>query len=222
MVSDASQMDRTPHRQQTGVTPRPARRSPAQDRSAATVRRINAAAIRLLGRGIPSSRLTTAQIAREAGVSVGALYRFFPDKEALVGALAAERFEAFERALQREITPGLLTANGPALIARLVNATAALLDSYPELRTIVFCCQRHDCETPSLRGQLGQAAIAMIKRHLVEGLGLRDTPELDFRLRLAAEVEGHLLGVALAQRDPRQREAILDETKRLLSTYIFG
>ncbi|MWV24511.1 TetR/AcrR family transcriptional regulator [Methylobacterium sp. 2A] len=222
MASEASRTDRTPTGEPTDADAHPVRRSPTQDRSAATVGRINAAAARLLGRGIPPHRLTTAQIAREAGVSVGALYRFFPDKEALVDALAAERFEAFEAALRQEIAPGLLAANGPALIARLVNAAAAYLEAHPDLRTLVFCSHRDDGETPSLRGHLGQTATAMIKRHLVEGLGMQDTPELDFRLRLAAEVEGHLLGMALAQPDPHQREAILDETKRLLSTYIFG
>lgn len=63
---------------------------PQQDRSRATVDKILAAAdAAIAARG--SASVTTTQIATAAGVSVGALYRFFPDKQAIVAALA-ERY----------------------------------------------------------------------------------------------------------------------------------
>jgi AcrR family transcriptional regulator len=63
------------------------RRRPQQDRSRATVDKILAAAdAAISARG--SGPVTTTQIAAAAGVSVGALYRFFPDKQAIVAALA--------------------------------------------------------------------------------------------------------------------------------------
>jgi AcrR family transcriptional regulator len=222
MRSEDPKLEAMPPLRPTGDAPRSAGRSPVQDRSAATVRKINAAAVRLLGRGIPPCRLTTAQIAREAGVSVGALYRFFPDKETLILALAAERIAAFEATLQREIEPGLPAANGPALIARLVNATASLFAAYPELRTIVYGGQRLDREALPMQGRPGLGAVALIRRHLVEGLGHKVTLDLDLRLRIAAEAADRLIGFALEQQDPQHREAILDELKRLLSGYLFG
>jgi AcrR family transcriptional regulator len=155
-------------------------------------------------------------------VSVGALYRFFPDKETLVLALAAERFEAFEAALQREIEPGLLTANGPALIARLVNAAACLFAAHPELRTIVYDGPELDCGNLPMQGRPGFGAAALLRRHMVEGLGHKVTPDLELRLRVAAEAGDRLIGFAFEQQDPQQREAILDEAKRLLSGYLFG
>ncbi|MGH1572038.1 TetR family transcriptional regulator [Methylobacterium sp. P31] len=222
MASEDLQPEAVPALRPTRDAPRPAGRSPVQDRSAATVRKINAAAVRLLGHGIPPSRLTTAQIAREAGVSVGALYRFFPDKETLILALAAERFAAFEATLQREIEPGLLTANGPALVARLVNATASLFAAHPELLTIVYGGPELDCGNLPMQGRPGLGAAALLRRHMVEGLGHKVTPDLDLRLRVAAEAGDRLIGFAFEQRDPQQREAILDEAKRLLSGYLFG
>src|SRR5580698_4102037 len=60
-----------------------ARRNPMQERSQETVQRIFAGAAKLLGRGLALADVTTAMIATEAGVSVGALYRFFPDKQAI-------------------------------------------------------------------------------------------------------------------------------------------
>lgn len=60
-----------------------ATRSPQQDRSRRTVDRILTAADVLIAEH--GSAVTTTAIASEAGVSVGALYRFFPDKHAEIG-----------------------------------------------------------------------------------------------------------------------------------------
>jgi AcrR family transcriptional regulator len=62
------------------------RRRPVQSRSQATVDIILEATIRvLIGHGF--RRLTTTRVAAVAGVSVGTLYQYFPDKGALVTAL---------------------------------------------------------------------------------------------------------------------------------------
>jgi AcrR family transcriptional regulator len=51
------------------------RRTPLQARSNKTVEEILDAASSLLGR-IPFDEITTSRVAQEAGISVGALYRF--------------------------------------------------------------------------------------------------------------------------------------------------
>ena len=62
------------------------RKTPRQFRSQATVEAILGAATRIfLHRGF--SRATTNAIAELAGVSVGSLYQYFPNKTALLGAL---------------------------------------------------------------------------------------------------------------------------------------
>jgi AcrR family transcriptional regulator len=64
-------------------------------------------------------------IARRAGVGVGTVYRHFPTKEALVGALAAEHFERLadiaEAALDEEGEPWAILS---AAIWRSANAAA--------------------------------------------------------------------------------------------------
>jgi AcrR family transcriptional regulator len=47
------------------------------------------------------SALSLREVARRAGVSHNAPYRHFPDRETLLGALAAQGFELLEDALQR-------------------------------------------------------------------------------------------------------------------------
>lgn len=83
----------------TAISPR---KSPRQARSQATVKAILDAAARVLvERGYAST--TTNLVAERAGVSVGSLYQYFPNKEALIVALHQrhdrEMNEVIDRAL---------------------------------------------------------------------------------------------------------------------------
>lgn len=100
-----------------------ARRTPAQSRSRASVDAILTAATYVLGeRGFAGA--TTNRIAVRAGVNVGTLYRYFPSKDALLGALvereARATLDAVDAALER-------TARQPIddVIAALFEATLA-------------------------------------------------------------------------------------------------
>jgi AcrR family transcriptional regulator len=65
------------------------RKTPVQARSSETVRAIGEATIQvLLETG--ASRLTTTRVAHRAGVSVGTLYQYFPNKNALLHAVLRE------------------------------------------------------------------------------------------------------------------------------------
>jgi AcrR family transcriptional regulator len=68
-----------------------ARKPPRQVRSAQLVEDILEASIRILLRG-DAPRLTTVSVADEAGVSVGSLYQYFPNKEALLFRLQTDEW----------------------------------------------------------------------------------------------------------------------------------
>src|SRR5690606_839810 len=70
------------------------RRQPVQQRSALRVARMLDAAAELLDE-VGYERLTTTAIAKRAGVAVGSLYQFFPDKRAVVQALTQRNLERF-------------------------------------------------------------------------------------------------------------------------------
>ena len=79
----------------TPVVSRP-RRKPTQDRSQSTVQVLLEATARVLVED-GYDRASTNRIAKVAGVSVGSLYQYFPNKEALVAALVdvhSERMRA--------------------------------------------------------------------------------------------------------------------------------
>jgi AcrR family transcriptional regulator len=85
------------------------RKTPRQKRAAETVAVILEATAQLLERdGLEG--FTTNAVAERAGVSIGAIYRYFPNKRALMHALA-ER----ESALHGEEMQRLLQANGSGL-----------------------------------------------------------------------------------------------------------
>jgi AcrR family transcriptional regulator len=71
------------------------RRVPRQERSRETVRRVLDAAGELLARD-GAGALSTTRVAEAAGVAVGSLYQYFPDKEAIAEALAQRYWGEFE------------------------------------------------------------------------------------------------------------------------------
>jgi len=69
-----------------------ARKSPVQARSVATVEALHAATIQVLTReGL--SRCTTTRIAERAGMSVGSLYQYYPNRDALLAAVLEKHLE---------------------------------------------------------------------------------------------------------------------------------
>src|SRR5580704_5727293 len=69
-----------------------ARKRPGQARSKKLVNDILEAAIRVLGRE-GARRFTTARVAAAAGVSVGSLYQYFPNKEAILFRLQTNEWQ---------------------------------------------------------------------------------------------------------------------------------
>jgi len=110
-----------PTRSQVVLEPR---KSPVQARSAASVDAILEATIQvLLSAG--KERLTTTRVAARAGVSVGTLYQYFPNKSALLQAALKrhldEVIEAVERVC-REQKGQTLQRMATVLITTFLNA----------------------------------------------------------------------------------------------------
>lgn len=69
------------------------RKSPSQDRSTATVEALHAAAFQVLtDEGL--ARCTTTRIAERAGTSVGTLYQYYPNRDALIAAVLEQHLDA--------------------------------------------------------------------------------------------------------------------------------
>lgn len=105
-------------------TPPPRRRA-VQARSRETVERILAAAGALVAqRGADAATMT--EIAQRAGVAMGSLYQYFPDKAGVMAAL----FEQHAAAVRARLTAGV---EQPASLEELAERVRALARYYFEL-----------------------------------------------------------------------------------------
>jgi len=96
------------------------RKNPVQARSAVTVEALHVATIQVLTKeGL--SRCTTTRVAERAGMSVGSLYQYYPNRDALLAAVLEKHLDSIARAVDRacrehrdkpisEMTSALVTA----------------------------------------------------------------------------------------------------------------
>jgi AcrR family transcriptional regulator len=100
------------------------RKTPIQARSTASVDAILQATIQVL-LAVGKERLTTTRVAARAGVSVGTLYQYFPNKSALLQAALRLHMNhvrnAIEQVCKQQQSACLLTM-GTALIFAFLNA----------------------------------------------------------------------------------------------------
>jgi len=115
-----------------------ARKQPRQARSTQLVADILEAAVRVLVRD-GAHRFTTARVAETAGISVGSLYQYFPNKEAILFRLQAEEW--------RQTVDELGRILGDGEVAPLER-----------LRTAVRVFFRSECDEAAFRSALEEAA----------------------------------------------------------------
>jgi AcrR family transcriptional regulator len=99
------------------------RKSPVQARSSASVEAILDATIQVL-LSVGKERLTTTRVAMRAGVSVGTLYQYFPNKSALLRAALSRHLEHMREAM-REVIPTLEGASLEAMMSTVAMAFLA-------------------------------------------------------------------------------------------------
>lgn len=190
------------------------RKQPRQQRSRETVEAILEAAAQLFQRhGYAGT--TTNKIAERAGVSIGSLYQYFPNKDALLVALAEHYLDrsaeqvgrVFARAAERR--PCL-----PDLLADLVGEVAALHTDRPALHRLLY---DQAPRTPGLVSRFRQAerriagALADELRRLGAG-----GPDPGLSALLAVQgIEAQLHGALLDPQDDGDTDGRLRAVTRL-------
>ena len=114
------------------------RKEPKQARSTGLVTAILEAAIQVLAKE-GASRFTTARVAEKAGVSVGSVYQYFPNKAAILFRLQVDEWQQTSQMLSRI----LQDVSQPAL---------------ERLRALVHAFIRSECEEAQMRVALSDAA----------------------------------------------------------------
>jgi AcrR family transcriptional regulator len=181
------------------------RKQPRQERSRQTVAAILGAAAQVFERrGYAAG--TTDAIAERAGVSVGSVYQYFPNKDAILVALVERHVEegfAMVSRLLREAREEPVEID--ALLRRFVDAMIALHDREPRLHRVLF----EEIPLPaSLRRRLERREEAIadeVAELIVERLGLAVRDPSLAAYMLVHSVEGLVHDFVL--RPPRDLEA---------------
>jgi len=180
------------------------RRVPRQARSRERLARmLDAAEALLVAEG--ATALTTTRVAAAADVSVGSLYQYLPDKEAIVEALANRYLAEFE-ALMVELAE---RAPFEDPVGTLIDAFAARYRERPGYRALWFGREL----TPALRAadMDNKATLAEGLRHAV-GLGEDSRTEA----RAGVLIADALLQEAFRTDSPE----LIEEAKRVLRLYL--
>lgn len=193
------------------------RKSPVQARSAASVEAILEATIQVLLQ-VGKERLTTTRVAQRAGVSIGTLYQYFPNKSSLLQAALRQHLlkvtEAVERVC-REQKHGNLAEMGAALVHTFLEAK--MRDGK---KSVALYSVSSDVDGERIAKQMGQR----VNRAIVEMLAsarepLRRDPEL-----VASMLQGAMAGVSrrvLESEAPEEQFVILgEELARFVSVYL--
>ena len=194
------------------------RRTPVQERSNDTVHTILEAASGLLGR-IPLEQITTSRIALEAGVSIGGLYRFFPDKQAILDAIAVRHVADFQKMVETRLSAADFL-DGQGLLGMMIDVYVEFLDARPDFRTLAL--GRHvSALTRERQLEPGAGPGELVKMFLVGAGGADGGADLDLKLRMAIETGERLIDFAFTQETPQGRARVIDEMKKLLGLYLF-
>jgi AcrR family transcriptional regulator len=194
------------------------RKRPSQARSQATVDAIVDAAARVLVRD-GYGAFTTNRVAERAGVSVGSLYQYFPNKDALLAELKARHIADLERGLD-EAMARVGDAPLPALVAAVIEANVAAHLIDPALHRVL------SAEVPQLGAS--DAALAFEQRTLarVRALLARRRAEIAVRdldlatYLVARTVEATIHEAVVERPDDLASGAIAREVTRLLLRYL--
>ncbi len=196
----------------------PMRRQPQQARSQERVHHLLDVAEQLfieLGYG----QTTTRAIAARAEIPVGSLYQFFPDKGAIVKALAARYFEQ-EYHLFVQLHAELATAEITVYVDRMVDAFDQFAKDHPGYQAVLE--QMIDLMTIADINSL-DSYDQQILAELADFLGHRNSMLTVAQAQLIATVlvktVNELLWLSLT-RDQPARGQLVAETKTLITAYL--
>lgn len=196
----------------------PIRVEPVQARSAARVNALlDAASHTMHDHGY--EQLTTAMVAERAGASIGTVYRYFPDRVAVLQAVAVRNLERVTLALRAAVTHRP-PQTPEELVDVLVDVLLEMFRTEKGFRSLRVGDVLDIRPVPNGRGANAEIA-AVIQEYLHVNMGMR----LDSAGRLACEtlvdVVDSLLARAFLHND-RGDQSVIAEARRLARCAIDG
>jgi AcrR family transcriptional regulator len=193
------------------------RRKPSQERSRERVERILDATSALLG-GTPVDKITTAAIAETAGVPIGSVYQYFPNKLAVLAELARRVMEEVDLKTASLIAEDFGVLPWDQAIDRAIDATIEGFAAQPGYLQLLLSI-RPTPEFRAITDESNERMAAMLAFHpALQKLIPADRIQLV--TRAAIQAANALQDWALSEDDPELRNRIIIEMKTLLKGYL--
>ena len=198
------------------------RNEPVQARSTARLSALLDAAAQIVDE-IGYERLTTAMVAERAGASIGTVYRYFPERIAVLQALAARNLE---RVLDK-ITAQINDPRHETWLEALDSSFTVLVDAFrtePGFRGLRVG-DVLDLRPAAHERTFNSVVADRILDALIERFGFEDTPQLRFRFETVVEISDALATRAFArdaEGDAAFLEAGRETVKSVLSSELDG
>lgn len=198
----------------TARTPVKPRKLPTQERSRATVDAIMQAATYILVK-FGWERLTTNAIAERAGVNIGPLYQYFPNKQAIIAELQRRHVLQTREILSKALPQ---VSEQRSLREALTLLVVAMIDEH---RVAPAVHRAIDAELPrSVRVPLGDESRGGDQPLQVLQPFMKNVPDPHFALRIA-RIAAHAVIHEAASHQPElfDRPDFVDEVVALLEGY---
>jgi AcrR family transcriptional regulator len=161
--------------------------------------------------------VTTTRIAQRAGVAIGSVYQFFPDKRAVAQALALRNLQQYEKRVTAALAR-LDHDHWPDALDVMIDEYVAMHRAIPGFRQLRFgdAVDEHLLD-PGARNNAVTAD--RLRAALVHRFGLADTPESARAISVAVEACDAVLKLAF-RRNPDGDPEIIAEAKKLTRRYL--
>ncbi|MGJ7909120.1 TetR family transcriptional regulator [Actinopolyspora sp. H202] len=193
----------------------PLRRKPVQQRSAQRVERMLESCAQLIDE-VGYDGLTTTLIAERAGVAVGSLYQFFPDKRAVVQELTLRNLDRFVQTVSERLDR--------IELVHWWDAVDTVFDVYLGMhREIPAFSKLHFGDVVDLRllheTKDNNAVIAEKLTSLISDRFGMPPGELELPLSVAVEAADAVLHLAF-RRAPEGDQTLVNEARELIRGYL--
>lgn len=194
------------------------RTPPRQARSEATVTKILESADALLAsNGLMAT--TTTSIAKSAGVSVGSLYHFFPDKMAIARALG-ELYHADMESMLAPLVVEVGTALAfPEFVSKALRGSAAVVARHPGYLRVIDETDSRAPESPlfQLRDRLTK-----LLHQVAPSIGLDHLPPAELRLMSEFVIDVCAMMLRRIPTEEPARAQNLAELELLFTSYVLA
>ncbi|MEO7123218.1 MAG: TetR/AcrR family transcriptional regulator [Lacisediminihabitans sp.] len=194
------------------------RNEPVQARSTARLSALLNAAAEVVDE-IGYERLTTAMVAEKAGASIGTVYRYFPDRIAVLHSLSARNLTEFtSRGLAGASSADVTSWS--VVVEAAVDGIAGFFRTEPGFKSLRFGDVLD--VRPRAAGATGNGTVAQqLAAILTERCGLEDGADLLFRVEVALELVDSLLARAFALK-PAGDQKFVTEARKVAVDYLAG